>query len=99
VLGRQGKNAKKGNTVSVNVGGTTILLFKATDEPGADVVAPIELAFQDRYGEILSHQWFGDGYIVLGFASGYVRAPATLQLIASGRFPLAERTRRGHRWL
>lgn len=39
----------------------------------ADDKTPVELSFQDRYGEILAHQWFGDGYIVLGFASGYVR--------------------------
>ena len=50
--------------------GSTIFLFKATDD--GDDKTPVELSFQDRYGEILAHQWFGDGYIVLGFASGYV---------------------------
>lgn len=27
---------------------------------------------QARYGKILSYRWFGDGYIMAGFTSGFV---------------------------
>jgi hypothetical protein len=27
---------------------------------------------QDKYGMILTHRWFGDGYLVVGFTSGWV---------------------------
>ena len=57
----------KENTVSVNMGGKTLLLYNTTDQDN-----PIELAFQQRYGNIVSYKWFGDGYILIGFSSGYV---------------------------
>lgn len=38
---------------------------------------PIELAFQERYGSIVAHRWFGDGYIMIGFSSGYVLVIST----------------------
>eukprot|EP00667_Euglena_gracilis_P000484 EG_transcript_484 len=57
----------KENTVSVNMGGKTLLLYNTTDQDN-----PIELAFQQRYGNIVAYKWFGDGYILIGFSSGYV---------------------------
>jgi hypothetical protein len=33
---------------------------------------PLELAFQDYYGAIMKHIWFGDGYIMLAFKAGYI---------------------------
>jgi hypothetical protein len=33
---------------------------------------PLELAFQDYYGSIMKHVWFGDGYIMLAFKAGYI---------------------------
>ena len=33
--------------------------------------APIELAFQARYGNIVKYEWFGNGLIMIGFASGF----------------------------
>ncbi|KAI8805835.1 hypothetical protein BJ742DRAFT_819298 [Cladochytrium replicatum] len=33
--------------------------------------APIELAFQSRYGAIVAYHWFNDGLVMIGFASGY----------------------------
>jgi hypothetical protein len=79
--------------VQVNVGGSAILLFKATEE--ADDKNAVELTFQDRYGEILAHQWFGDGYIVLGFASGYVRSPCCPASLVSVPLPCMRQTRSG----
>ncbi|KAK7098094.1 WD repeat-containing protein 19-like [Littorina saxatilis] len=54
------------NTVSVNVGKQTLFLFNINDPDN-----PIELAFQQRYGMIISYKWFGDGYILIGFAQGF----------------------------
>ncbi len=31
---------------------------------------PLELSFQDQYGDIERHLWFGDGYMLLGFSTG-----------------------------
>ncbi|KRX03337.1 hypothetical protein PPERSA_05695 [Pseudocohnilembus persalinus] len=33
---------------------------------------PLELVFEQRYGKIVDYSLFGDGYIVVGFAEGYV---------------------------
>ncbi|XP_046853283.1 WD repeat-containing protein 19-like [Xenia sp. Carnegie-2017] len=54
------------NTVSVVVGKKTLLLFNIHDPEN-----PIELAFQAKYGNIASYRWFGDGYIMIGFGSGF----------------------------
>lgn len=34
--------------------------------------APLELAFQKNYGQIVKHCWFGQGYIVVAFAEGWL---------------------------
>ncbi|TDH66199.1 uncharacterized protein CCR75_006194 [Bremia lactucae] len=62
-----GKKGNKNSILSVNMGGKTILLYDLTERENA-----LELAFQARYGKIVSYQWFGHGYIVAGFSSGYV---------------------------
>jgi len=49
------------------MGGKTILLYDLNERENA-----LELAFQARYGSIVSYQWFGNGYIIAGFSSGYV---------------------------
>ncbi|XP_076021576.1 WD repeat-containing protein 19 [Genypterus blacodes] len=54
------------STVSVSVGKKTLLLFNLNDPEN-----PIELAFQERYGSIVSYRWYGDGYILIGFSHGY----------------------------
>lgn len=53
------------NTVSLIVGGKTLYLFNLYDPEN-----PIELAFQTRYGTIIAYNWFGDGYILIGFSQG-----------------------------
>uniref|UniRef100_A0A3B1INX8 WD repeat-containing protein 19 n=1 Tax=Astyanax mexicanus TaxID=7994 RepID=A0A3B1INX8_ASTMX len=54
------------STVSVAVGKKTLFLFNLNDPDN-----PIELAFQQRYGNIISYRWYGDGYIMIGFSHGY----------------------------
>ncbi|XP_070553702.1 WD repeat-containing protein 19-like isoform X2 [Ptychodera flava] len=54
------------NTVSVCVGKKTLFLYNLNDPDN-----PIELAFQQRYGNIISYKWYGDGYVMLGFSHGY----------------------------
>ncbi|KAF4071641.1 hypothetical protein AMELA_G00275630 [Ameiurus melas] len=54
------------STVSVAVGKATLFLFNLNDPDN-----PIELAFQERYGNIVSYRWYGDGYIMIGFSHGY----------------------------
>lgn len=38
---------------------------------------PIELAFQQHYGHIVTYKWFGDGYILIGFSAGFFIAIST----------------------
>ncbi|GCB62944.1 hypothetical protein scyTo_0007313 [Scyliorhinus torazame] len=52
--------------VSAIVGKKTLFLFNLSDPDN-----PIELAFQQRYGSIISYRWYGDGYIMIGFSQGY----------------------------
>ncbi|RZF45403.1 hypothetical protein LSTR_LSTR002846 [Laodelphax striatellus] len=60
------------NTVSVIVGKKTLFLYNLQDPEN-----PIELAFQPRYGNIVTYKWFGDGYILVGFSLGYMIAIST----------------------
>ncbi len=66
------KQNMKENTVSINMGRLTILMYNMTDTEN-----PVELAFQQKYGEIASYKWFGDGYMMVGFSKGYVIAIST----------------------
>lgn len=60
------------NTISMILGKRTLFLYHLP-EPDS----PTELGFQNRYGNLLQHKWFGDGYILLGFSMGYVVAIST----------------------
>ena len=42
------------------------------DGKGQALEQPLELSFQDQYGNIEKHLWFGDGYILLGFSTGSI---------------------------
>ncbi|CAM9486784.1 unnamed protein product, partial [Phaeothamnion confervicola] len=59
-------------TVSVNMSGKSLLLY-STEDPDN----PIELAFQQKYGTIICHRWFGDGFMLVGFSEGYVAVVST----------------------
>mmetsp|Transcript_838 Transcript_838/g.2234 ORF Transcript_838/g.2234 Transcript_838/m.2234 type:complete len:1438 (-) Transcript_838:93-4406(-) len=56
------------NLISINMSGHSLLLYNLAD--GTE--APVELAFQSGYGEIKTHHWFGDRYIMIGFSEGYL---------------------------
>ncbi|XP_015234608.1 PREDICTED: WD repeat-containing protein 19 [Cyprinodon variegatus] len=54
------------STVSMSVDKKILTLFNLNDPQN-----PIELAFERHYGNLVSHRWFGDGYILIGFSHGY----------------------------
>lgn len=62
-----GANSLPETTLSSNTGQVLWLYnYGKSDE------RPLELAFQANYGKIKSYKWFGDGYIMIGFTSGFV---------------------------
>lgn len=60
------------NTLSMILGNRTLYLYHLP-EPDS----PTELGFQHKYGSLIQHKWFGDGYVLLGFAMGYIVAIST----------------------
>jgi hypothetical protein len=74
------QSAAVAGRLSVNVGGRTIYLCAvARGESGAGVLReaggdaalqPVELAFQEQYGEISRHVWVGKDLLLVGFQSG-----------------------------
>lgn len=54
-------------TVSLVLSKKNIFLY-SIDDPDK----PIELAFQAKYGDIVNYQWYGDGYIMIGFSNGWL---------------------------
>jgi WD repeat-containing protein 19 len=66
-------NGKDENTVSINMGGKSLLLYNL-DNPDN----PVELSFEPDYGNIVSHCWTGeDGMLIVGFSRGQVVAMST----------------------
>ena len=55
------------NILGVILGRKVLFLYNMT-EPDA----PIELGFQQHYGDLERHLWFGDGLIMLAFSQGYI---------------------------
>ncbi|XP_058458948.1 WD repeat-containing protein 19 isoform X2 [Malaya genurostris] len=60
------------NTISMILGKRTLFLYHLP-EPDS----PTELGFQQRYGSLIQHKWFGDGYVLLGFSQGHVVSIST----------------------
>lgn len=65
--GASGGSTSGDTTVSVNMGGKTVLLYNLL-RPSH----PAELLFQAKYGRIVAYTWFGDGYVLLGFEEGFL---------------------------
>jgi WD repeat-containing protein 19 len=59
---------QKDTTLSCNAGGKVLWLFDYAVKDSR----PVELMFNTKYGKVQSYRWFGDGYIMIGFQSGYV---------------------------
>jgi WD repeat-containing protein 19 len=53
-------------TISAILGSKTLLLLDIDETD-----SPVELAFQPRYGNIVSYKWYGDRKIMIGFSQGY----------------------------
>jgi WD repeat-containing protein 19 len=64
------KSVSKSNfsegSVSANLSKTLLLVDVRSSKK------PLELDFSKKYGDIVRHEWFGDGYIFLGFSLGYI---------------------------
>ena len=61
-------DSKKDNDViSIIQDNKTILIYDINQKK-----KPIELALDREYGNLVTYEWFGDGYIAIGFSKGYV---------------------------
>ena len=54
-------------TISLVIARRTLFLFSLDDQE-----RPIELAFQQKYGDVVNYKWYGDGYVMIGFSNGYL---------------------------
>lgn len=71
---RQKTNENKNSftTISTVLNNKTILIYDIKKKSN-----PIELALDSDYGNIVTYQWFGDGYIAIGFSKGYISIIST----------------------
>lgn len=71
---RQKTNDNKNSytTISTVLNNRTILIYDIKKKSN-----PIELALDSDYGNIVTYQWFGDGYIAIGFSKGYISIIST----------------------
>lgn len=58
---------EKQTTICTILGQKTILIHDVMK----DTSAQTELMFEDKYGKIIDYQFFGDGYLIIGFSEGY----------------------------
>lgn len=58
---------KKQTTICGVFNQKTILIH----DIASDRSSPLELMFESKYGKIIDYQYYGDGYIVVGFTEGY----------------------------
>ncbi|VDM60036.1 unnamed protein product [Angiostrongylus costaricensis] len=64
--------------VSAVLGKKTLFLSTLAEKPkedtsfDSDTDSSVNLQFQEKYGHIVAHAWYSDGYIVIGFAKGFV---------------------------
>ncbi|KAL6032112.1 hypothetical protein STEG23_011067, partial [Scotinomys teguina] len=60
------------NTISAIVGKKMLFLFHLNEPDN-----PVDLEFQQAYGNIVCYSWYGDGYIMIGFSRGTFLAIST----------------------
>lgn len=58
------------NVVSVNLSGKSLYLYNILN----DKDDPLELVFERKYGDIISHSWVSDELLLVGFSEGYLAA-------------------------
>eukprot|EP00053_Salpingoeca_punica_P013406 m.121269 g.121269 ORF g.121269 m.121269 type:complete len:1367 (-) comp16199_c0_seq2:1475-5575(-) len=56
---------KEGPKLSVAINNETLFLTQLSNQDNQ-----IDLAFQPKYGQIVTYRWFGDGKIMIGFSTG-----------------------------
>lgn len=61
------ERVRKQTTICGVLNQKTLLIHDISRE----TMAPLELMFESKYGRIIDYQFFGDGYIVIGFSEGY----------------------------
>ncbi|KZS07049.1 Outer segment 6 [Daphnia magna] len=69
---KEDERSSSESTISAVVGRRTLILININNAEN-----PLELAFQQSYGNITTYRWFGDGYILIGFSGGYCIAIST----------------------
>ncbi|CAF1061503.1 unnamed protein product [Adineta ricciae] len=73
---REKRGTYEESTVSAIIGRKHLGLWTVVD-PNSNAASItgsqlFTLNFQDKYGDIVDYQWFGDGYIMIGFSGGYL---------------------------
>ncbi|VDN35249.1 unnamed protein product [Cylicostephanus goldi] len=62
--------------VSAVLGKKTLFLSTLADKPKDatenDPDNSMNLQFQEKYGNIVAHVWYNDGYMIVGFEKGFV---------------------------
>ena len=61
------ERSHKQTTICTVLNQKTILIHDITKDSGGQT----ELMFEDKYGKIIDYQFFGDGYLIVGFSEGY----------------------------
>jgi WD repeat-containing protein 19 len=72
---RKADDRKQGavdGTVSMTNSNKTLVLFAPETRDSL-----VELAFNKKYGNLINFEWFGDGYLICGFAAGNVTVVST----------------------
>ena len=74
------KSTNDDNVVSANLNGKSLLLYNIMD----DKEDPMELTFAVsdngrgcKYGDVVSHHWFEEGLLLVGFSGGYLLSVST----------------------
>ena len=61
------ERTQKQTTICTVLNHKTILIHDISKDSNAQT----ELMFEDKYGKIVDYQFFGDGYLIVGFSEGY----------------------------
>jgi len=82
--------------VSLIVGEKTLYLHRVDQKKVQGT--PLELGFQARYGNLLRHNWLGDGYILASFSAGFIVTISTHHKEIGTEISLVELSEDPLRW-